>query len=192
MTARDVWPFARSQFPYFDGEEEEAHDNGGDGDGDDSDGDDVVGDGDDVAGGEEGERGLGRDRDRDRDRRRQRCSSSIVVVLLHVPSLLPRNIPGERRRIAGSPIRRGGSLPFPLPFENVSDLAAAAQYIKAFTGYHEFAEFNSADVGTLDSGLNSIVLASGTERVLLPLNARVRYGRISNRKATRPDCSIWP
>ena len=37
-------------------------------------------------------------------------------------------------------------------------------------GYHEFAEFNSADVGTVDSGLNSIVLASDTEIVLLPLN----------------------
>ena len=64
-----------------------------------------------------------------------------------------------------------------LPFEtygltvvNHPDLATAAQYIKAFTGYHEFAEFNSADVGTVDSGLNSIVLASDTERVLLPLN----------------------
>ena len=46
MTARDVWRFARSQFPYFDWEEEEAHDDGSDGDGD----------GDDVVGGEEGER----------------------------------------------------------------------------------------------------------------------------------------
>jgi len=37
-------------------------------------------------------------------------------------------------------------------------------------GFHEFAEFVSADVGTVDSGLNSLVLASNDERVLLPLN----------------------
>ena len=53
---------------------------------------------------------------------------------------------------------------------NVPDLATSAQYIKAFTGYHEFADTNSADVGTVDSGLNSIVFASDTQRVLLPLN----------------------
>jgi 4-hydroxyphenylpyruvate dioxygenase len=38
------------------------------------------------------------------------------------------------------------------------------------TGWHEFAEFTAADVGTLNSGLNSIVVASNNEFVLLPLN----------------------
>lgn len=38
------------------------------------------------------------------------------------------------------------------------------------TGFHEFAEFVSEDVGTIDSGLNSMVLASNSEAVLLPVN----------------------
>jgi 4-hydroxyphenylpyruvate dioxygenase len=38
------------------------------------------------------------------------------------------------------------------------------------TGFHEFAEFVAEDVGTLDSGLNSMVLASNNELVLLPIN----------------------
>jgi len=42
--------------------------------------------------------------------------------------------------------------------------------IAKFTGFHEFAEFTSADVGTIDSGLNSVVLASDSESVLFPLN----------------------
>lgn len=37
-------------------------------------------------------------------------------------------------------------------------------------GFHEFAEFVAEDVGTVDSGLNSVVLASSNEMVLLPLN----------------------
>jgi len=38
------------------------------------------------------------------------------------------------------------------------------------TGFHEFAEFTSEDVGTIDSGLNSMVLASNNEAILLPIN----------------------
>lgn len=37
-------------------------------------------------------------------------------------------------------------------------------------GFHEFAEFVAADVGTVDSGLNSMVLANNNEMVLLPIN----------------------
>ena len=44
----------------------------------------------------------------------------VVVVLLLIQPLIPLNISGERGRIAGSPIRRGGGLPFPLPSEQVS------------------------------------------------------------------------
>lgn len=53
---------------------------------------------------------------------------------------------------------------------NVWDMAAAVRYIGGMTGFHEFAEFTAEDVGTSNSGLNSVVLASNDERVLLPLN----------------------
>ena len=56
---------------------------------------------------------------------------------------------------------------------NVPDLAAAVSYVKEFTGFHEFAEFTAEDVGTLESGLNSMVLASNDEMVLLPMNEPV-------------------
>ena len=53
---------------------------------------------------------------------------------------------------------------------NVPVLLPAANYVMAATGFHEFAEFVAEDVGTLDSGLNSIVLANNDETVLLPIN----------------------
>jgi len=53
---------------------------------------------------------------------------------------------------------------------NVPDLLAAQEYVRKFTGYHPFAEFTPEDIGTVDSGLNSVVLASDNEAVLLPLN----------------------
>ncbi|GAX73603.1 hypothetical protein CEUSTIGMA_g1054.t1 [Chlamydomonas eustigma] len=53
---------------------------------------------------------------------------------------------------------------------NVPNLMEAVKYISSFTGFHEFAEFTAEDVGTLDSGLNSMVLASNNELVLLPIN----------------------
>jgi len=62
---------------------------------------------------------------------------------------------------------------------NVPDLLAAQEYIRGFTGYHPFAEFTPEDVGTVDSGLNSVVLASDTEAVLLPLNEPTRGRRKS-------------
>lgn len=37
-------------------------------------------------------------------------------------------------------------------------------------GFHEFAEFTAEDVGTVDSGLNSMVMANNNEFVLLPIN----------------------
>jgi 4-hydroxyphenylpyruvate dioxygenase len=40
----------------------------------------------------------------------------------------------------------------------------------AAAGMHEFAEFTAEDVGTVDSGLNSMVLANNSEFVLLPVN----------------------
>lgn len=53
---------------------------------------------------------------------------------------------------------------------NVPNLLEAHNRVKGFTGFHEFAEFTAEDVGTVDSGLNSVVLASDSEQVLLPLN----------------------
>jgi 4-hydroxyphenylpyruvate dioxygenase len=53
---------------------------------------------------------------------------------------------------------------------NVPNLQEAYSRIQKFTGFHEFAEFTTEDVGTVDSGLNSVVLASDNEEVLLPLN----------------------
>eukprot|EP00250_Pteridium_aquilinum_P020873 c24974_g2_i1 orf=180-1487(+) len=56
---------------------------------------------------------------------------------------------------------------------NVHSLLENVKYIASFTGFHEFAEFTADDVGTAESGLNSIVLASNNEMVLLPLNEPV-------------------
>ena len=53
---------------------------------------------------------------------------------------------------------------------NVHDLLEAVDYISGFTGMHEFAEFTAEDVGTVDSGLNSMVLANNSEFILLPVN----------------------
>eukprot|EP00850_Spirogloea_muscicola_P002081 SM000008S22170 [mRNA] locus=s8:134648:137011:- [translate_table: standard] len=53
---------------------------------------------------------------------------------------------------------------------NVPDLKEAIDYISRFTGFHDFAEFTAEDVGTIDSGLNSKVLASNNEMVILPVN----------------------
>ena len=53
---------------------------------------------------------------------------------------------------------------------NVPNLLIVQNYIQKFTGYHPFAEFTPEDIGTVESGLNSVVLASDNEAVLLPLN----------------------
>jgi len=56
---------------------------------------------------------------------------------------------------------------------NVPDIKQIANKIIQFTGFHEFAEFTSEDVGTVESGLNSLVLANNLENVLLPINEPV-------------------
>ena len=53
---------------------------------------------------------------------------------------------------------------------NVSNLLLSVDYICNFTGLHQFAEFTAEDVGTVDSGLNSMVLANNSEMILLPIN----------------------
>jgi len=53
---------------------------------------------------------------------------------------------------------------------NLWSLQPTMDRIKGMTGFHDFAEFVADDVGTVDSGLNSVVLANNNEMVLLPLN----------------------
>eukprot|EP00887_Chlorella_sp_A99_P002914 scaffold6.g2914.t1 len=53
---------------------------------------------------------------------------------------------------------------------NVHNLIEQIEYLVGATGLHEFAEFTADDVGTVDSGLNSMVLANNNEMVLMPIN----------------------
>lgn len=53
---------------------------------------------------------------------------------------------------------------------NVWDMNATANYIRNLTGFHDFAEFTAEDVGTVNSGLNSVVLANNKENILMPIN----------------------
>jgi 4-hydroxyphenylpyruvate dioxygenase len=52
----------------------------------------------------------------------------------------------------------------------VPKLLETIDYLANATGFHEFAEFTAQDIGTVDSGLNSMVLASNNERVILPVS----------------------
>lgn len=53
---------------------------------------------------------------------------------------------------------------------NVPNLMDSVNHVIKMTGVHEFAEFTAEDVGTVDSGLNSMVLANNSEIVLMPFN----------------------
>jgi len=53
---------------------------------------------------------------------------------------------------------------------NVYSIEDVFQYLSHATGWHEFAEFTAEDVGTVDSGLNSMVLGNANQKVLMPLN----------------------
>ena len=63
---------------------------------------------------------------------------------------------------------------------NVWKLLDVVNWFEKVLGFHEFAEFTSEDVGTIDSGLNSMVMSSNNEMVLLPVNEPT-YG--TNRKS---------
>ncbi|GKC30965.1 4-hydroxyphenylpyruvate dioxygenase [Tanacetum coccineum] len=58
---------------------------------------------------------------------------------------------------------------------NVQKLAPAVEYMKLFTGFHEFAEFTAEDFKKIESGTNSVVLACNNENVIMSLNEPV-YG----------------
>jgi len=53
---------------------------------------------------------------------------------------------------------------------NVPNMFDAVQYLGNALGFHEFGEFTAADVGTVDSGLNSMVLANNSQEILMPVN----------------------
>ena len=53
---------------------------------------------------------------------------------------------------------------------NCPELLAITEHLEKMLGLHEFAEFVAADIGTLDSGLNSMVMANNDETVLFPVN----------------------
>ncbi|KAG2434438.1 hypothetical protein HYH02_012268 [Chlamydomonas schloesseri] len=72
--------------------------------------------------------------------------------------------------VTDSPVKSFGLQRVDHAVGNAHDLIKTVEYITGFTGFHEFAEFIAEDVGTVDSGLNSMVLASNNEAVLLPVN----------------------
>jgi 4-hydroxyphenylpyruvate dioxygenase len=53
---------------------------------------------------------------------------------------------------------------------NMNRLTDAADKLQDMLGFHQFGEFTAADVGTVDSGLNSMVMASNNQMVLMPCN----------------------
>ncbi|KAK1435106.1 hypothetical protein QVD17_00866 [Tagetes erecta] len=56
---------------------------------------------------------------------------------------------------------------------NVPNLIPAINYLKSFTGFHAFAQFTADEVGTNESGLNSVILACNNELVMLGINEPV-------------------
>lgn len=70
----------------------------------------------------------------------------------------------------GSPIPHWGFTRIDHIVSNVPNLCEFADKLAQVTGMHEFAEFTAEDVGTVDSGLNSMVMANNSETILLPIN----------------------
>ncbi|KAG8387150.1 hypothetical protein BUALT_Bualt03G0223300 [Buddleja alternifolia] len=52
---------------------------------------------------------------------------------------------------------------------SVPELGPVLNYLRYFTGFHEFAEFTAEDIGTTDSGFNSVALANNDENALFVL-----------------------
>jgi len=75
---------------------------------------------------------------------------------------------------------------------NVWELLDTVQYIGEMTGFHPFAEFVAEDVGTTDSGLNSIVLANNAEDVLIPLNEPTYGTKRKSQIQTYLECNNGP
>lgn len=75
---------------------------------------------------------------------------------------------------------------------NVWELNEAVTYLKKMTGFHPFAEFVAEDVGTVDSGLNSVVLANNAEDVLIPLNEPTYGTKRKSQIQTYLECNNGP
>jgi len=75
---------------------------------------------------------------------------------------------------------------------NVPNLFEAVDYITHATGFHEFSEFTADDVGTVDSGLNSMVLANNNEFILLPVNEPTHGTRRKSQIQTYLDYNNGP
>jgi 4-hydroxyphenylpyruvate dioxygenase len=84
--------------------------------------------------------------------------------------MLPNYQPTDISHLGTTSSSTFGILRLDHSVSNVPKLFEAVDYLAAATGMHEFAEFASADIGTLDSGLNSMVLGNNNEMVLLPIN----------------------
>jgi 4-hydroxyphenylpyruvate dioxygenase len=84
--------------------------------------------------------------------------------------MLPNYQPTDTSHLGTKSSSTFGILRLDHSVSNVPKLFEAVDYLAAATGMHEFAEFASADIGTLDSGLNSMVLGNNNEMVLLPIN----------------------
>ena len=84
--------------------------------------------------------------------------------------MLPNYQPTNTSHLGSKSSSTFGILRLDHSVSNVPKLFEAVDYLAAATGMHEFAEFASADIGTLDSGLNSMVLGNNNEMVLLPIN----------------------
>ncbi|KAJ1417216.1 Glyoxalase/Bleomycin resistance protein/Dihydroxybiphenyl dioxygenase [Ochromonadaceae sp. CCMP2298] len=78
---------------------------------------------------------------------------------------------GSSSSISGPPsVGRYGIERFDHIVGNVWKMQDTLAYMQGMTGFHEFAEFTAEDVGSVDSGLNSAVLANSNELILLPVN----------------------
>jgi len=75
---------------------------------------------------------------------------------------------------------------------NVWELLDTVGYVGKMTGFHPFAEFVAEDVGTTDSGLNSIVLANNAEDVLIPLNEPTYGTKRKSQIQTYLECNNGP
>jgi 4-hydroxyphenylpyruvate dioxygenase len=104
------------------------------------------------------------------------ASCDTVLPHLVAPARLPPPVADAARttsETAAAPSNTFGLERMDHIVGNVPILHHTRRYIEQMTGYHEFAEFTSQDVGTMESGLNSVVLANDAATILLPLNEPV-------------------
>lgn len=71
------------------------------------------------------------------------CACAVARTFTHVQGRILQSPPGQ-------------VVAFDHVVGNVWDLLPAVNRLAAATGFHEFAEFVASDIGTVDSGLNSV------------------------------------